>query len=183
MRAGSLRHRGVLLALGADLAPVEIGPKWVGIRSKEEADTPSALGLRSRAMTEVRARFDPEFQAGRYIRHGERLLHITSARDPRGNKAELVMSCEELVGESAQFTPASGGAAAPCRVFLAHGVARPGEFAGKSEYTTQLEAALIEVGRPQPGAVFVMGGVSWRVAALVEDEDDRVVRRMWVKRL
>lgn len=182
MRAGSLRHRAVLLELGASLAPVEIGRRWVGIRTKDQADAPAAIGLRSRTLAEVRARFALDYQAGRYLRHGARLLHITSVRDPRGNKAELVMTCEELVGQAAQYASASGGAAVPCRVFLQHGVARVGDV-GRTEYTTQLEAALIEVGRPQPGALFVVGDQTWRVAGLVEDEDDRVVRRMWVKRL
>lgn len=181
MRAGSLRHRGVILALGADLAVVELAPRWVGIRAKEEGDSPASAGLRSRALVEVRARFAADFQVGRYIRSGARLLRLVSVRDPRGNKAELVMTCEELVGAAAQYTPAGGGGAVPCRVFLTHGVARVGDV-GRTEYTTQLEAALIEVGRPQPGALFVVGDETWRVTGLVEDEDDRVVRRMWVKR-
>lgn len=183
MRIGALDTPADLLALGSALQPELLDMLWVGIRAKESADPPAAVGLRSPAKVEVRAWWDERLMQGRYLRAEDRLLHITSARDFKGDRFELVLTCEELVGEAAQFTPVGGGAAVSCRVFLAHGVARPGEFAGKSEYTTQLEAALIEVGRPQPGAVFVVGGVSWRVAALVEDEDDRVVRRMWVKRL
>jgi head-tail adaptor len=182
MRAGALRHRAEVLSLSADLAAVSHGHRWVGVRTKESADPPASAGLRARSLVEVRARFSPELLAFRYLRHGSRLFHITSARDFKGVRAELVITCEELVGEVATYTPPAG-AALPCRVFLAHGVSRPGEFVGKSEYTTQLEAALIEVGRPQPGGVFLVGDQAWRVAGLVEDDDDRIVRRMWVKRI
>lgn len=182
MRAGSLRHRVRILSLSAQLQAIDLGERWASIRAKESADPPAALGLRARTMVEVRARCSPLFAADRYLRNGQRLLRITSVRDPQGTAAELVLTCEELVGESAVYTPPAGGAI-ECRVFLAHGVARPSDLVGKSEYNTQLEAALIEVGRPQPGGVFQVGGESWRVAGLVDDEDDRVVRRMWVKRL
>lgn len=182
MRLGRLDKRATILSLAADLSPVTIGSRWVGIRAKEAADAGQASGLRTGAMVEVRARGSAELVQGRYLLSGSRLLHITSVRDPMGTGAELVLSCDELVGEVAHYTPPSGGAVMPCRVFLTHGVARPGEFAGKSEYTTQLEAALIEVGRPQPGGVFQVGAQAWRVSALVDDDDDRIVRRMWVKR-
>lgn len=182
MRAGALRHRAEILSLGADLAKVSHGSRWVGIRAKEGADAPAASGLRTRAMVEVRARASAELVPGRYLVSGARLLHITSVRDPMGKGAEVVLSCDELIGLPAQYSPTSGGPAIPCRVFLAHGVARVGDV-GRTEYTTQLEAAVIEVGRPQPGALVVVGGQTWRVSGLVEEEDDRVVRRMWVKPL
>ena len=81
------------------------------------------------------------------------------------------------------LTATPGATALPCRVFLAYGVSRPGQLTGAVEYVTELEAAVVEVGRPQPGAVFEVDGVAWRVAGLVETEDDRVVRRMWVKKV
>lgn len=183
MRAGALRHRAEILSLSAGLLAQSHGLRWVGISTKESADPPAAIGLRGRVLVEVRARYSVEFLMGRYLRHGPRLLHIANApRDFKGSRSELVITCEELVGEPALYVGPGGGVAVPCRVFLAHGVARPGELTGKAEYTTQLEAALIEVGRPQPGGVFQVGDQAWRVAGLVEDDDDRIVRRMWVKR-
>lgn len=181
MRAGNLRHRAEVLSLDADLMPFSHGPRWVGIRAKESADAPAASGLRSPAMVEVRARYSAELLQGRYLRHSQRLLHITGARDPMGTGAELVLSCVELVGAAASYTPAGGGTARPCRVHLTHGVARVGELTGKAEYTTQAEVALIEVGRPQAGALLQVGAETWRVTGLVED-DDRITRRLWVKR-
>ena len=182
MRTGRLDTPADLLALGSNLQPELLDMLWVGIRAKESADPPAAVGLRSPAKVEVQSWWDARLIQGRYLRAEDRLLYITSARDFRGDRFELAITCEELVGEVAHYTPPSGGAVMPCRVFLTHGVARPGEFAGKSEYTTQLEAALIEVGRPQPGGVFQVGAQAWRVSALVDDDDDRIVRRMWVKR-
>lgn len=182
MRAGRLRYRGQVLALDDQLQAVDLGTRWVDIRTKE-GDTPAPVGLRQRSLVEIRARISDVFRSGRYLTHGDRLFHLVSPRDPRGTGAELVVTAEELIGIPATFTAQPGDAPMPCRVFLAYGVSRPGQFAGVAEYVTELEAALIEVGRPQPGAVFVVEGVAWRVAGLVETEDDRVVRRMWVKRV
>lgn len=181
MRSGNLRHRAEVLSLGSNLTSVSHGSRWASIRAKEEADTPAATGLRSPAMVEVRARYSVELQQGRYLRHAGRLLYITGARDPMGTSVELVLSCVELVGAAAAYTSA-GGSAQPCRVHLTHGVARVGDLTGKAEYTTQAEVALIEVGRPQAGALLQVGSDTWRVTGLVEDDDDRIVRRLWVKR-
>lgn len=181
MRSGKLRHRAEVLSLGADLSPVSHGSRWTSIRAKEAADAPAPTGLRSPAMVEVRARFSAELIQGRYLRHGGRLLYITGARDPMGTGAELVLSCHELIGLPGEYRPIDSAPTA-CRVYLAHGVARLGDLTGKAEYTTQAEVALIEVGRPQPGALLQMGGETWRVTGLVEDDDDRIVRRLWVKR-
>lgn len=182
MRAGRMRYRAKVLGLDDQLLPVLLGERWVDIRTKE-AESPAPLGLRQRSLVEVRARFSELFRSGRYLQHGSRLFHLVSPRDSRGNSAELVISAEELVGESATYTASLGGASVPCRVFFNYEVSRPGQFGGTVEYATQLEAALIEVGRPQPGAVFEVDGVSWRIAGLVDEQDDQIVRRMWVKRL
>lgn len=182
MRAGRLRYRATLLALGDQLQAVELGRRWVDIRTKE-GDSPAPAGLRQRSLVEIRTRFSDIFRSGRYLQHGDRLFHLASVRDPRGNGAELIVSAEELAGTPATYTATPGATALPCRVFLAYGVNRPGQFSGAVEYVTELEAAVVEVGRPQPGAVFEVDGVAWRVAGLVETEDDRVVRRMWVKKV
>lgn len=182
MRSGKLRHRAQVLSLGADLSPVSHGSLWTSIRAKEAADAPAATGLRSPAMVEVRARYSAELIQGRFLRNNQRLLLITGVRDPMGTSAELVLSSHELIGQPANYTPSGGGVAKPCRVHLTHGVARAGELTGKAEYTTQAEVALIEVGRPQAGALLQVGGDTWRVTGLVEDDDDRITRRLWVKR-
>lgn len=183
MRMGRLETPADLLALGADLQPQLIDWLWVGIRAKDVGDVPVAAGLRNPGRVEVRAWWDERLRNGRYLRAEQRLLHIDSVRDVTGQQAEQVLTCTELIGTPAAYTAQPGAAPLPCRVFLDYEVARPGQFGGMVEYATQLEAALIEVGRPQPGAVFLVDGVRWRVAGLVEREDDRVVRRMWVKRI
>lgn len=182
MRAGRLRYRAHVLALNDQLQVDDLGVRWVDIRSKE-GESPAPAGLRQRSLVEIRARFADVFRSGRYLRHGDRLFHLASVRDPRGTRAELIISAEELLGIPATYTAQPGADVLPCRVFLAYGVSRPGQFAGAVEHVTELEAAVIEVGRPQPGAVFLVDGVAWRVAGLVDTEDDRIVRRMWVKRV
>ncbi|WP_339079630.1 hypothetical protein [Pseudomonas sp. TMP9] len=182
MRAGRLRYRAKVLGLDDQLQAIALGERWVDIRTKE-GESPAPLGLRQRSLVEIRARASELFRSGRYLVHGARLFHLVTPRDPRGNGAEVVVSAEELIGTPATYTAQAGSPPLPCRVFMAYDVARPGQFAGVVEHVTQLEAALIEVGRPQPGAVFEAAGVAWRVAGLVEGEDDRIVRRMWVKRV
>ncbi|GBL59192.1 hypothetical protein PCLA_13r0038 [Pseudomonas citronellolis] len=180
MRAGRLETPAELLVLGPDLQPQVLDWMWFGIRAKDSGEAPVAVGLRSPAKVEVRAWWDARLQQGRYLRAEGRLLHLDGVRDVTGQQAELVMTATELVGDQALYQPTSGNASV-CRVYLAHGVKRPAENVGISTYSTQLEAALIEVGRPQAGAAFLVDGVTWRVTGLVEDEDDRIVRRMWVK--
>jgi hypothetical protein len=182
MRAGRLRYRAQVLALDDQLQAIALGERWVDIRTKE-GESPAPLGLRQRSLVEIRARASELFRSGRYLVHGTRLFHLVTPRDPRGNGAEVVVSAEELIGAPATYTAQPGADVLPCRVFLAYGVSRPGQFAGAVEHVTELEAAVIEVGRPQPGAVFLVDGVAWRVAGLVDEEDDRIVRRMWVKRV
>ena len=119
MRLGRLDKRAAILSLAADLSPVTIGSRWVGIRAKEAADAGQASGLRTGAMVEVRARGSAELSQGRYLLSGSRLLHITSARDPMGTGAELVLSCDELVGQPGEYRP-DGQPPKACRVHLTH---------------------------------------------------------------
>lgn len=181
MRAGRLETPAELLVLGHDLQPQVLDWMWFGIRAKDSGEAPVAAGLRSPAKVEVRAWWDGRLQQGRYLRAEGRLLHLDGVRDVTGQQAEVVMTATELVGASALYQSPSG-AAVVCRVYLAHGVKRPAENVGLSTYSTQLEAALIEVGRPQAGAEFLVDGETWRVTGLVDDDDDRIVRRMWVKK-
>ena len=183
MRTGRLDTPADLLVLDANLHAQLIDWLWVGIIAKDAGDVPVAAGLRNPGRVEVRAWWDARLHNGRYLRAEQRLLHIDSVRDVRGDQAEQVLTCTELIGAPATYTAQPGAAALPCRVFLAYGVSRPGQHAGVVEHVTELEAAVIEVGRPQPGAVFQVDGVAWRVAGLVDTEDDRIVRRMWVKRV
>ncbi|OWP50266.1 hypothetical protein [Pseudomonas nitroreducens] len=181
MRTGRLDTPAELLVLGPELQPQVLDWMWFGIRAKE-GEAPVAIGLRSPAKVEVRGWWDARLQQGRYLRADGRLLHLDGVRDVTGQQAELVMTATELVGEAALYQPAGGNAAA-CRVYLVHGVKRVGEAVGLSAYSTPLEAAVIEVGRPQAGSEFIVDGVIWRVTGLVEEDDDRIVRRMWVRRV
>lgn len=179
MRTGALDQPATLAELRPDLTANDMDWIWIGIRAKDDS-VPAPAGLKSPARITVRAWWDQRLMPGRYLRTEDRLLHIDSVRDVTGRRTEATISATELVGQPATYT-SPAGLSAPCRVYLAHGVTRPGELTGRAEYTTQIEAALIEVGRPQPGGVFNLGGQAWRVAGLVEDDDDSVTRRMWVK--
>lgn len=180
MRAGNLRHRAEVLSLGVDLSPVSHGSRWTSIRAKDAADAPAATGLRSPAMVEVRARYSTELIQGRYLRHGQRLLHITGVRDPLGTRAELVLSCDELIGEAATYTPA-GGAPTACRVHLTHNAPYLDELGQVTDYRTRAEVALIEVGRPQVDDQLMVGSTLYTVIAYADETDDGVVRGLWLE--
>ena len=183
MRTGRLETPADLLELGADLQPLVIDWLWFGIRAKDSGDVQAATGLRNPGKVEARCWWDDRLLPGRFLRAEGRLLHIDSVRDVTGQQSELTITATELIGQQASYTPAGGGTAKPCRVHLTHGVARAGDLTGKAEYTTQAEVALIEVGRPQSGAQLLIGSDTWRITGLVDDDDDRITRRMWVKRL
>lgn len=182
MRAGNLRHRAEVLSLGVDLSPVSHGSRWTSIRAKDAADAPAATGLRSPAMVEVRARYSTELIQGRYLRHGLRLLHITGVRDPLGTRAELVLSCDELIGEAAAYTPA-GGTPIACRVHLTHNAPYLDELGQVTDYRTRAEVALIEVGRPQVDDQLLVAGTLYTVIAYADETDDGVVRGLWLEML
>ncbi|WP_324730979.1 head-tail adaptor protein [Pseudomonas paeninsulae] len=179
MRLGNLNQRAEILSQAADLSVVEHGARWVGIRAKEAGDVPAAAGLRTRAMIEVRARFSDLLTAGRYLRNGSRLLHITSARDPMGDRAELVLSCDELVGEVAEYRP-DGGAPVACRVHLTQQAPYLDDLGQVTDYRTKAEAALIEVGRPQVDDQLMVGAQLYSVTAYADESDDGVVRGLWL---
>lgn len=179
MRAGALRDRAEILSLGHDLAVTSHGARWMGIRAKEAADAPAQTGLRARAMVEVRARFSADLTEGRYLRAGARLFVITSARDYMGTRAELIMSCDELVGQPAEYRPAVGTPKA-CRVHLTHEAPYLDDMGQVTDYRTRAEVALLEVGRPQRGDQLMIAGVLYTVIAYASETDDGVVRGLWL---
>ena len=179
MRLGALDQRVELLSLGADLSVTSHGSRWVGIRSKAAGDVPAAVGLRTRAMIEVRARYSAELIPGRYLRQSGRLFHITSARDPLGSKAELVLSCDEFVGDVGEYRPAAGIPIA-CRVQVTHSAPYLDDLGQVTDYRTRAEVALIEVGRPQVDDQLLIGSTLYAITAYASDSDDGVVRGLWL---
>lgn len=180
MRAGALRCRGEIFSLSADLSVVSHGARWLGIRSKESADAQAPSGLRAPILVEVRARYSPLLQMGRYIRHSSRLLHITSVRDFKGDRSELVMSCEELVGECGQYRPADG-MSRPCRVFLNPSAPYLDELGQVVDYRLLAEVALVETGRVQVDDQLQVAGQLYNVIAIANRGDDGVVRGLWLE--
>ena len=180
MRAGNLRQRAEILSLSADLVRVSHGKRWVGIRAKEAADAPAASGLRTRAMVEVRARASADLVPGRYLQSGSRLLHITSVRDPMGNGAELVLSCDELVGQPAEYRPAFEVPVA-CRAHLMHQAPYLDDLGQVTDYKTRAEVAIIEAGRPQVDDQLFISGALYNIVAYARDTDDGVVRGLWLE--
>lgn len=182
MRAGALRDCAEIVGLTADLTRVSFGSYWVGIRAKEAADVPAASGLRTNAMIDVRAWANPELLPGRYLVAGQRLLHITSSRDPMGTGTELVISCEELIGEPAQYRPV-GAQPVACRVHLTHSAPYLDELGQVTDYKTKAEVALIEVGRPQVDEQLQIGADLYCIIGYARDTDDGVVRGLWLARV
>ncbi|WAC45581.1 hypothetical protein OU997_05260 [Pseudomonas sp. SL4(2022)] len=181
MRAGTLRNRAQVLSLSADLCTIDHGTRWVSFRSKAAGDAPQVSGLRASAMVEVRARFSDELQQGRYLRHGTRLLYIASApRDPMGTRTELVLSCDELVGQPAEYRP-QGGVPVCCRVHLSHQAPFLDELGQVTDYKTRVEVAVIEVGRPEEGDQLLIAGTLYNVIGYARDSDDGVVRGLWLE--
>lgn len=182
MRLGELRHRAALLELNAGLCPVDLGQLWVGIIAKESAEPPMPSGLRSPARVDIRARFSPRIVQGRYLRQGCRLFHITSARDPLGNRAELRITADEFIGVPAEYRPAERPPV-PCRVHLTHDAPYLDDMGQVTDYRTRAEVLLIEVGRPQVDDQLVIDRVRYVVLAYAADTDDGVVRGLWLDRV
>ena len=179
MRAGQLRHRAEILELGHDLSVAVVASTWIGIKAKESADPPMATSLRSSARVEIRARFSAKLFQGRYLRHQNRLFYITSARDPVGTRAELVITADEMTGSPATYYPQSA-AAMPCRALIQHEAPWLDEFGAVTDYKTRAEVAIIETGRVQVGDQLAVQGVTYTVIAYADGSDDGVVRGLWL---
>ena len=182
MRLGDLDKRAQILSLSAGLVSSSHGSRWVAIRAKASADVPAADGLRTRALVEVRARHSADLLPGRYLLSGSRLFVITSVRDPMGNGAELVLSCDELIGQPCQYLPA-GSTAKACRVHLTHQAPWLDELGQVTDYKTRAEVALIEVGRPQVDDQLQIGSDTYVVIQYASETDDGVVRGLWLERV
>jgi len=180
MRLGTLNKRADILSLAANLTTLSHGSRWVAIRAKDAGDVPAAGGLRSRAMVEVRARYSADLLPGRYLRSGARLFNVTSARDPMGSGAELVLSCDELIGEPAEYRP-DGLPPMACRVHLTHSAPYLDDLGQVTDYRTRAEVALIEVGRPQVDDQLMIGAQLYNVTAYANDSDDGIVRGLWLE--
>lgn len=179
MRAGQLSTPADILRLNADLTVSMLDWIWVGIRSKESTDAPAHTGLRAPAKVTVRAWWDDRLQAGRYLRGDDRLLLIDDVRDFTGQRAEVAITCSELVGQGGQYQPADGPPRC-CRVHLTHEAPYRDELGQVVNYMTRAEVAIIEVGRPQEGDQLRVGGVNYVVANYAADTDDGVVRGLWL---
>lgn len=180
MRAGEIRHRADLLELGPDLQERCLGRRWVGILTQENAAPGAPTSLRNPVRVDIRARYCPQFVIGRYLRQGGRLFHITSVRDPIGNRAELRITGDELMGVPGQAL-VNGLAPRPCRVFLAFDVPfiSPDHAQGPV-LRTYAEVALIEAGRVEQGDLLLVGADRYEVLSLAADRDDGVVRGLWL---
>ncbi|WP_312115300.1 hypothetical protein [Stutzerimonas nitrititolerans] len=179
MRAGRLRTPASLLELSADIRPCELDWLWCGIETRESVDAPAHNGLRAPAKITVRAWWDERLRAGRYLLAGDRLLLIDDVRDFTGRRAEVAITCSELVGLPSEFRPLEGVPVA-CRVHLTHEAPYRDDMGQTTDYRIRAEVALIEVGRPQPDDQLLVGGALYSVSTYADDSDDGVVRGLWL---
>ena len=182
MRAGLLRHRVEILGMDADMCASLIGRTWMGIQGKEAAEIPQASSIRNPARLDVRARYSDKLMQGRYLRQGDRLMIITSARDPLGTKAEMRITADEFIGEPAEYRP-SGQVARPCRAFLQHEAPWLDDMGAVTDYKTRAEVAIIETGRVQVGDQIAIAGTTYNVIAYADGSDDGVVRGLWLEQV
>lgn len=180
MRAGRLRHKAQIVTLGHDLGKTCYGTIWCGITAKEGAAPPMAAGLRTGARVEVRARYTNKLQQGAYLLTGNRILHVTSVRDVTSKRAELIASCDEFVGQPAQYQSPIRGLI-NCRVHLTHDAPFLNDFGQVTDYRTRAEVLVMEVGRPQVDNRITIAGQVYIVTQYAGGTDDGVVRSLWLE--
>lgn len=182
MRAGRLRHKAQIVTLGHDLSKTCHGTLWCGITAKDGAAPPMPSGLRTGARVDVRTRYTDKLQQGAYLLAGDRILHITSVRDVTGKRAELVASCDEFIGQPAQYQSPERGQIS-CRVHLAHEAPFLNDFGQVTDYRTRAEVLVLEVGRPQVDDRITIAGQAYTVTQYANQTDDGVVRSLWLERV
>lgn len=182
MEVGRLNKRATVLALSADVVPVEVGKVWLGIKAKEEADPGMPTGLRSPARVSIRGRYNPKLMQGRYLAYSGRLFFITSVRDPLGDKTEMRVTADEFVGEPA-LCRRPGRPDVACRIQLNYEAPYLDIDGQATSYRIRGEVVLIETGRVQVDDQFAVGAEVYNVIAYDESSDDGVVRALWLERL
>lgn len=180
MRAGRLRHKAQIVTLDHDLRETCHGTIWCSITAKDGATPPMPAGLRTGARVDVRARYTDKLQQGAYLITGERILHITSVRDVTGKRAELIASCDEFVGQPAQYQSLTRGQIS-CRVHLTHEAPFLNDFGQVTDYRTRAEVLVLEVGRPQVDDRITIAGQAYIVTQYAGGTDDGVVRSLWLE--
>lgn len=179
MRAGRLNTPATLLELNADIQACELDWLWCGIDTKESAEPPFPAGLRNPAKVAIRAWWDERLRQGRYLRTKHRLFHIDSARDYRGDRAELAITATEFIGEQAQLLRA--GQPQRCvRVFMTYDAPYRDDLGQVIEYRIRAEVALIEAGRVEAGDRITLAGRAYAVTNQADDQNDGIVRGLWL---
>ena len=180
MRAGRLRHKAQIITLGHDLRKTCHGTVWCDITAKDGAAPPMPAGLRTGARVGVRARYTDRLRQGVYLITHDRILHVTSVRDVTGKRAELVASCDEFVGQPAEYVGQTGRRR--CMVHITHNAPYLDELGQVTSYQHKAEVLVLEVGRPQPGDKIIMAdGSAYTVTQYASDTDDGVVRGLWLE--
>lgn len=182
LAAGKLDQRVAVFDLDANLRMTHVTSIWSTIRAKESAAPPMPAGLRTGARLDVWCRYNSKITQGQYIKCRSRILHVTSARDPDGARAALVLTCDEFIGQPAVYRSA-GRADVCCRVYLQHDAPHLDEIGQVTNYRTRAEVLVAEVGRPQADDILLIGGVGYLVTQYASDTDDGVVRGLWVERI
>lgn len=182
LAAGKLDQRVTVFGLDADLRKTHVANLWCTIRAKESASPPMPAGLRTGARVDVWCRYRSKITQGQYIQCRDRVLHVTSARDPDGTCTALVLTCDEFIGQPATYRTA-GRADVCCRVHLQHDAPYLSDLGQVTSYRTRAEVLIAEVGRPQVDDVLIVVGVAYLVTQYASETDDGVVRGLWLERI
>lgn len=182
MRTGRLNTPTDIVYLGPDLRAYVLDWVWTNIAAKESSDAPAASGLRAFTKVEIRSWWDARLLQGRYLRSEGRLFYLDSVRDFTGQRAELVMTATELVGDQAELRPVDC-APVSCRVHITHEAPYRDELGQVTSYRTRAEVALIETGRVQVDDQLLIAGTLYSVIAYADESDDGVVRGLWLEKV
>lgn len=181
LAAGRLDQRAILYSLTDGLRPAAIRRMRCTVVAKESAAPAMAAGLRTGARVSVWCRYSGKIESGQYLRIRDRLLHITSVRDPDAKRASLVLTCDEFIGQCAEYRTELGSK--HCRVHLQHDAPYLDELGQVTDYRVRAEVLIFEVGRPQVDDLLFVGGVRYAITQYADHTDDGVVRGLWLERL
>lgn len=180
LAAGRLDQRATLYSLTDRLRPTIIRRMRCTVVAKESAAPAMAAGLRTGARVSVWCRYSGKIEAGQYLRIRDRLLHITSVRDPDARRTSLVLTCDEFIGQCAEYRTEYGSKR--CRVHLTHDAPYLDDLGQVTEYRVRAEVLLFEVGRPQVDDILIVSGVQYVITQYADQTDDGVVRGLWLER-
>lgn len=146
-----------------------LGVMWVKLGiDNTTADVPPPAGLRGKSPSVVRTRYRTDIVPGQWLSYRGISYRIDDARDPDGQRVDLVLSCTQMQGSTGTLT--ISGQPKTVAVSVTRFLDQSGETP-RVETRYRLEFSRLDVPGSIPrGSTVAVDGVTYTVDGLLDDD-------------